>query len=153
MTNYAAYQQSQNATQNPRDVEYRLLGQVTAAMIAAQKVWAESRANVEYKKQVVDAALWNRNVWSAFRSDLLDEGNQLPTELKAQLISISLFIERETNEVMTNEADFEALIDINQQIIEGLRPHQGAAAAPAPRQAEAGAAQSGPPPASVDSHA
>lgn len=152
MTNYAAYQQSQNATQNPRDVEYRLLGQVTAAMIAAQEVWAESKANIDYKKQVVDAALWNRNVWSAFRTDLLDEGNQLPKELKAQLISISLFIERETNEVMTNEADFEALIDINQQIIEGLRPQQGATA-PATEQTQAEESASAVPPASIDSRA
>ncbi len=149
MTNYAAYQQSQNTTQNPRDVEYRLLGQVTAAMIAAQEVFEASKADVKLKKQVVDAALWNRNVWSAFRSDLLNEGNQLPKELKAQLISISLFIERETNEIMNGDADFEALIDINQQIIEGLRPNPAAqAAAPQPDMPPVD-----PSPASIDSRA
>ncbi|MEO0392794.1 MAG: flagellar biosynthesis regulator FlaF [Pseudomonadota bacterium] len=136
MSNYAAYQQSQNATQDPRHVEYRLLGQVTAALITAQQVWEKSKADVEAKKQVVDAALWNRNVWSAFRTDLLDEGNQLPKELKAQLISISLFIERETNSIMTGDADFEALIDINQQIIEGLRPKGAEEAAPVDQTAE-----------------
>lgn len=125
MNNYAAYQQSQNTTEHPRDIEYRLLGQVTAAMIKASE-------NPQDRPAVIDAVLWNRNIWSAFRVDLLDPGNRLPKELKAQLISISLFIERETTEVLNDTADMEALIDINKQIMEGLRPREVSEATPAP---------------------
>lgn len=150
MSNYAAYQQSQNATQNPRDIEYRLLGQVTAALVNADKFFATASTNVEHKKTLVDAVLWNNNVWSVFRVDLLDQDNQLPKELKAQLISLSLFVERETQAVMDGEADLEALIDINQQIIEGLRPKQQAGTAPhaTPQNAPSITGQQ-----SVDSHA
>ena len=128
MSNYAAYQQNQNATQNPRDIEYRLLGQVTAALVKADQHFSTANSNADHKKMLVDAVLWNNNVWSVFRVDLLDAGNQLPKELKAQLISLSLFVERETQAVMNGDADLEALIDINQQIIEGLRPRSMASA-------------------------
>jgi flagellar biosynthesis activator protein FlaF len=141
MKNYAAYQQSQNTTEHPRDIEYRLLGQVTAALLAAKEKTGNQVA-------LVDAVLWNRNVWSAFRVDLLDPGNQLPKEIKAQLISISLFIERETTEVMNGTADLEALIDINKQIMDGLRPKGEAATAPQPANQPSGAARP-----SFDSHA
>ncbi|MBV6632155.1 MAG: flagellar biosynthesis regulator FlaF [Alphaproteobacteria bacterium] len=152
MNNYAAYQQNQNATQSPREVEYRLLGQVTAALVKAEEVYADSKADVEKKKIVVDAVLWNRNVWSAFRVDLLDAENNLPTELKAQLISISLFIERETTAVLDHEADLEALIDINKQIMDGLKSQvDQTAAAQAPAQPPTQQPSSGI--SSVDSHA
>lgn len=152
MNNYAAYQQNQNATQSPREVEYRLLGQVTAALVKAEEVYEASKSDIDKKKIVVDAVLWNRNVWSAFRVDLLDADNNLPTELKAQLISISLFVERETNAVMNHEADLEALIDINKQIMDGLKGQAEQPTVPQPP-AQPPAQQPGAGISSVDSHA
>lgn len=115
MSGYAAYRRTQLATQSPRDMEYRLLGQVTSAMLSAR----ENPRDIHAK---VDALLWNRDVWSAFRVDLAGEDNALPQALRANLISLSLFVERETLKAMDPGASTDDLIDINRTIMEGLRP-------------------------------
>lgn len=112
---YAVYKNAQTKTDDARDIEYRLLAQVTAALKRAQETPDDVKTRVH-------AALWNRDVWSALRVDLSDENNQLPKELRASLISISLWIERETHAVLDNQGDIEALIDVNRNIMAGLKP-------------------------------
>jgi flagellar biosynthesis activator protein FlaF len=111
---YTAYKTAQKKSDDPRDVEYSLLAQVTAALRTA-------RTSTEIKTKV-DAVLWNRDVWSALRQDLVDESNQLPKQLRASLISVSLWIEKETHAVMDGAGDIDALIDINRNIMAGLKP-------------------------------
>lgn len=112
---YAAYKSAETQTGDMRDVEYRLLAQVTSALIQAKE-------NPDDVKKRVHAASWNRDVWSALRVDLSSEDNQLPKELRSSLISISLWIERETYAVMDNMGDLDALIDVNRNIMAGLKP-------------------------------
>lgn len=112
---YATYKSAQTQTNDTRDVEYRLLAQVTGALLQAK----EDSSNV---KKRVEAACWNRDVWSALRVDLSSETNQLPDTLRASLISVSIWIERETYAVMDGTGDLEALIDINRNIMLGLKP-------------------------------
>lgn len=114
---YNAYQTAQNSANDPRDVEYRLLAKVTAGLLKAKDDMSNTKLRVE-------AALYNREVWSALRLDLSDENNQLPKELRASLISISLWIERETTAVLDNEGDIDALIEVNQNIMAGLKPEK-----------------------------
>ena len=112
---YTAYKTNQNKTESPRDIEYRLLAQVTHALITA-------RENPDLFGDRVKALLWNRDVWSALRVDLSDVDNQLPKALRASLISISLWIEKETRAVMDGVGDLDAIIDINRNIMAGLKP-------------------------------
>lgn len=112
---YATYHSTQNQSVDPRDVEYRLLAQVTGALMRA-------RENPNDVKPRLEAALWNRNIWSALRVDLSSEGNQLPEALRASLISVSLWIEKETMAVMDGKGDIDAIIDINRNIMAGLKP-------------------------------
>lgn len=116
---YAAYGNAHTQSVDPRDVEYRLLAQVTSAMMRA-------RENTDDVKPRLEAALWNRNVWSALRVDLSSDGNQLPKELRASLISVSLWIEKETMAVMEGKGDLDAMIDINRNIMAGLKPDTSA---------------------------
>jgi flagellar protein FlaF len=115
MQAYAAYKQVQNVTENPRAVEYRLLSQVTGEMIAA----SEAGTTVQRRSE---ALKWNRQVWAAFRLDLVGEDNKLPEDLKAKLISLSFFVDRETVEVLYERADFSNLIEINRSVMRGLMP-------------------------------
>ena len=115
MQGHAAYKQSQNVTEDARSVEYRLLGQVTAELLAA----SEDDKNVQRRS---DALKWNRQVWAAFRLDLVGEDNKLPEDLKAKLISLSFFVDKETVNVLYERSGFEALIDINRNIMKGLMP-------------------------------
>jgi len=111
---YAVYNSAQTKTVDARDVEYRLLAQVTSALMKA-------RESGDLKERL-EAALWNRNIWSALRIDLMDENNQLPKELRASLISVSIWIEKETRALMGGEGDLDAVIDINRNIMAGLKP-------------------------------
>lgn len=112
---YSIYKSVQTNKDDPRDLEYRLLAQVTGALLNA-------RDNIDNAKQRVDAAKWNRDVWAALRQDLVSDNNQLPKELRASLISISLWIEKEALRVMEGSGDIDALIDVNRNIMAGLKP-------------------------------
>ena len=124
LNGYATYKTASTQTGDSRDVEYRLLAQVTSALIQA-------RDDINNVKKRCEAAAWNRDVWAALRTDLTDESNRLPRELRASLISVSLWIEKETFAVMDNTGDIDALIDVNRNIMAGLKPdlHEDPAAA------------------------
>lgn len=117
MSGYNAYLKAQNATtvQNSRDTEYRLLGQVTAGLMEAE----ENPADI---KKRMDVLVWNRQVWSVFRMDLYHPENGLPENLRAQLISLSNWIEQETFRILQQPAlPLDGLIDVNRNIMDGLK--------------------------------
>ncbi len=114
-TGYNTYQSAQTNKDDPRDIEYRLLAQVTTALI-------KSRENPTDTKQRVDAAKWNRDVWAAFRQDLTSDYNKLPQDLRAALVSISLWVDKETLQIMDGKGDIDAAIEINRNIMAGLKP-------------------------------
>jgi flagellar protein FlaF len=115
MQGHAAYKSVQNVTEDSRSVEYRLLGQVTGELIAA----SEDAKDIARR---TSALQWNRQMWSAFRIDLVGEDNKLPEDLKAKLISLSFFVDRETTDVLYERSNFDALIEINRSIMKGLMP-------------------------------
>lgn len=112
---YAAYQRMQNVAEDPRSIEYRLLGQVTAALLDAER-------DPKNTTKLVEAALWNRRVWAAFKVDLLDPGNRLPPELRGRLVSLALWVERETAQILAFKSDVSYVISLNKSIMDGLRP-------------------------------
>ena len=115
MNGYGTYLRNQNITQAPRDIEYRLLAQVTAALIDAE-------SNPENFTKRAESLTWNRRVWGAFRIDLIDPSNALSTELKASLVSLAIWVERETFEILKGKGNLHALITVNKHIMEGLQP-------------------------------
>jgi len=132
--NYGAYQRANSVTENPRALEYRLLGMVTAAMIEAEKKPDAARFPAR-----VDAAYWNKQIWDHLMVDLTHEDNKLPKELRVSLVNIGIWVNKETRSVMDRKSDCSTLIEINQIIMQGLKPpaasldeEQGKAAASAP---------------------
>jgi flagellar protein FlaF len=121
MNGYNAYVAAMNNTEDPRSTEYRLLGSVTGALIRANTAEASLQDRL-------NALLWNQQVWEAFLVDLSDEDNALPQKLRASLTNLSLWIIKETDALMDNGDDLEAMILINRNIMEGLRPSMSAAA-------------------------
>ncbi len=109
-----AYQKAQRSAEHPRDTEYRLFAQVTQALIEANKAGRSDLA------RFVDALDWNRRMWSAFALDCAGEGNQLPDTLRAQIVSLSLWVSRFSSEAAGNGASIEPLIDVNKTIMAGL---------------------------------
>lgn len=120
-----AYQKTQLRSEQPRETEYRLFGQVTAALIEADK----SRSDL---KKVVDAIDWNRRMWSALAADCSSDGNPLPPNLRAQIVSLSLWVSRFSSEALRTGESLEALIDVNRLIMQGLSPRPATPANNAP---------------------
>jgi len=119
-----AYQQAATRAEPPRDAEYRLFGQVTRALIGA------SQADRFDFATRIDAIDWNRRLWSALAQDCANPGNQLPVQVRANIISLSLWVSRHSSAVMRGEESFDDLIDVNKMIMQALGG-QGAASAAA----------------------
>lgn len=108
-----AYQKAQNRSESPRETEYRLFAQVTGALFRAKERGVKDG-------EFVDALDWNRRMWSTFTTDCGLEGNQLPGDLRAKIISIGIWVGKYTSEVIRGDGDIDALIDVNRAIMEGL---------------------------------
>ena len=67
------------------------------------------------------AVLENSKLWGMLEDDLIDDRNQLPPALRAQLVSLAEFVRRHGRAVVGRKASAEALIDINTAIMKGLR--------------------------------
>ena len=65
---------------------------------------------------------YNQLLWSVIQADVAETGNDLPDELKANLMSLSLFVDRQTTKALADPTAelFESLISINLNIAEGL---------------------------------
>ena len=109
-----AYKTAATRAENPREMEYRLFGQVTRALMHASTVDPSDIATR------IDALDWNRRLWSTLATDCSNPDNTMDKSLRAQIISISLFVGRHSSAVMRGEDDFEALIDINKMVMQGL---------------------------------
>jgi flagellar biosynthesis activator protein FlaF len=116
-----AYQQARSRSESPRDAEYRLFGQVTRALMEA----AESPQDDLQTR--INALDWNRRMWCAMAADCAQPENALPPALRAQIISLSMWVGRYSSQVMRGHETFDALIDINRIMMQGLAVKPAAA--------------------------
>ena len=110
----AAYQSVQRVADGPRRTEYRLFADVTRALIEAGERGDKGEA-------FHHAVTWNREVWQTLANDLLQPGNSLPDALKAQLLSLALWVDRHSLRVMRNAARSEPLVEVNRNVMAGLQ--------------------------------
>lgn len=110
---YNAYQKVQQRTESAAEVEYRLFTQVTRALVAAEN-------QKPSQPDFIKAIDWNRRMWSTLSSDCSAEGNGLPKELRASIISLAIWVSKHSTLVMRAEESIDDLIQINKTIMEGL---------------------------------
>ena len=116
-----AYTTAATRAESPRDMEYRLFGQVTRALVHASTVDASDVATR------IDALDWNRRLWTALANDCSSPGNALGQSMRAQIISLGLWVERFTSDVVAGREPIGELISLNRTIMEGLRGQRLAA--------------------------
>lgn len=114
---YNAYQRMQQTSENPRETEYRLFATVTKALMDVKDLPVRD-------PKVIKALDWNRRMWSTFSSDCGLPGNQLPKELRASIISLSLWVSKHSSLVMRQKAKIDNLISVNRTVMAGLKPQQ-----------------------------
>jgi len=72
--------------------------------------------------QAVEAVHFLTRIWTVFIQDLGSAENELPSELRANLISIGLWLLREAEQVRQGKSDnFEGLIEVSQIIRDGIQ--------------------------------
>ncbi len=73
-------------------------------------------------KETVEAVHFVNRIWTAFIEDLGSEENELPPELRANLISIGLWLLREGEAIRQERSqNFEGMIEVSQIIRDGMQ--------------------------------
>lgn len=110
-----AYANIIRRTESPRDIEYRVFAKITAELQDA------NRPDGHFATRIA-AVHRNRELWQTLAFDLADDGNMLPAELRAKLISLAIWVTKESARINKEGGSLEALINVNQSIMQGLRP-------------------------------
>ena len=109
-----AYRNTQAATEDPRATEYRLFGQVTGRLLEVQASQAQGTP-------LVEAIDWNRRLWRTLAADCMDDRNALTQDVRAKIISLSLWVAKYSRSVTREKAPLDPLIEINRTIMQGLQ--------------------------------
>jgi flagellar protein FlaF len=131
----AAYQQQQKRNLSPREVEAMAF---TKAALLLEEAKGKNRDVEEYAK----ALRFNHLLWTIIQADLTEPANQLPPEIKANVMSLSIFVDKQTTKALrtSDPKDLDILITINRNLAAGLRTN------PATAQAGVAAARTAEPP-------
>ena len=72
--------------------------------------------------EMLNAIVFVQRLWNFLITDLAHPDNGLPDKLKGQLISVGLWVMRETDRIVRGESSsVAALIDVNSMIQDGLK--------------------------------
>lgn len=133
MSGIDAYKKTINQTATSRDTEYRLLAQVTSELIKAVENQKGAKGDPKKMSQVASALNWNKQVWDVFVEDCGTAGNQLPRELRAAIVSLGIWVTKETALALEGDGDIDSLVAVNRDIMKGLKPDQAAPSASVPQ--------------------
>ncbi len=110
------YKETANVVASPRQVEANLLYQSASRLQAIQDHWEEKA------KDLREALLNNRRLWTIFLTSVTSAENPLPKEIRENVANLGLFVIRHT---LLVEADprsdhLSVLIGINRNVAAGL---------------------------------
>ena len=108
-----AYQRAATQGDSPRELEYRAFGMVTANLVRAKETTPAA-------PQLAEALNANRRLWNVLSADCATANNQLPLQLRAQIISLAIWVSKHSSDVLRGAAALDPLIDVNRAMMEGL---------------------------------
>lgn len=113
-----SYESAAKAATSGREVEANALFKAARLLEACRTNWdAPDRG-----ERLNEALRFNQRLWTVFQSDVGRPDNELPTDLKVNLLRLSAFVDRRTFEVLADATPdkLQVLIDINRNIALGL---------------------------------
>ena len=110
------YGQVKRQTASDKNIELQLFSSITARLIK-EKASASEPLTPQFAQALVD----NAKLWNIIFLDLTHADNKLPLSLKVSLIELSEFTQFHTQQVLRRQANAEALIDVNKNIMAGLK--------------------------------
>jgi flagellar biosynthesis activator protein FlaF len=116
---YQVYDSMSKETMTGREIEAHVLTKAANKLKLCQSAW-DSPSKTENLK---DALAFNQKVWSLLQAELSRDDHPLPRKLRQDILSLSIFIDRRSFEIMAqpNPGKLTALININLNIASGLR--------------------------------
>ena len=114
-----AYTSIQKDTLSGRELEASVLTRAGLMLKAVKEHWDAPDRN----EKLLEAIKFNQKVWSFFQAELSDPENPLPTNLKQDILNLSIFIDKRLFEIMAlpDAGKLAIVIDINFSIAAGLR--------------------------------
>ncbi|WP_375689986.1 flagellar biosynthesis regulator FlaF [Pseudooceanicola sp. LIPI14-2-Ac024] len=120
----AAYKRTIRESESPRQIEVRVFTRITGNLRKHLNDYEAAQNREDRSRILADglrhALIENQKLWIALRDDLAGSGNQLPAQLRAQLLSIALWTHRQTSQVLGGNPGLRALVDVNANILAGL---------------------------------
>lgn len=92
-----------------------------AAFGRAIDLLRQAKAQGRHSRAAVDALLYLNRLWSVLIEDLASPENDLPQTLRADLISIGLWVMRRADQIRLEQSDdFSGIVEVMEAIGEGL---------------------------------
>ncbi len=129
-----AYKNTIRQSESPRQIERRILSRLTGALEAHAAYDTADSPNARLgilSNGLRDALAENQTFWNELKYDLAMPENQLSPDLRAGLLSLALWVDRQTSAIMGGKTGVMALVDINRSIVAGLSASPAAPAAAA----------------------
>jgi flagellar biosynthesis activator protein FlaF len=116
--NLGAYKKIARISDSPREIEARVLTQGAVKLKKCLDNWEEKGM----RRILFDALIYNQKIWTIFQSELSKEDNQQPLEIRKNLLSLSVFINKQIRSAMVEPSSkkLNSIIDINMSIAKGL---------------------------------
>lgn len=109
-----AYTTSNIPVSTPQRTEYEAIARIT------RKLQSATAADADFR-ETVQALYENRRLWRVLAVSVAEDGNALPTELRARLFYLAEFTFQATRKILRNQMSVSALVDINTAVMRGLR--------------------------------
>ena len=110
-----AYGNDAQLVRTDRDTEYNAFAQIT------HRLKKSSAQGADGFQDLVGALHDNRRLWTILATDVADNANTLPKELRARIVYLSEFTRQHSSKVLARKVSADALVEINTAIMRGLR--------------------------------
>ena len=113
-----AYETVNKKTMSGREIEATILNQAARKLKDCQNNW-----DADDREERLTAALeYNQQIWSILQSELVRADHPLPAQIRRNLLSLSVFVDRRIFESMAfpSPEKLTIIIDINRNIAAGL---------------------------------
>lgn len=118
-----AYRKSQKATiSSERETDAYALTECALRLKECQETWGALDERIKIDR-LFAALKTNSMLWSIFQAEITRDGNPLPKKVREDILSLSLFVDKRTKEIMCfPEAEkLSILISINLNLSAGLK--------------------------------
>lgn len=114
-----SYQKVEQSTISGRETEARVLTKAAIMLKRCQDNWQAS----DHRTKLHEALTYNQRIWSWIQGELMDENNPLPKNIKENILTLSVLIDKRIFKVMAypDPQKLKIIIDINLNLAAGLR--------------------------------